>query len=114
MARRLPRIPCHVPGCQTPIIETRLMCQECWSSLPLPVRKASMARWRALKAFLTPRTYELRPGLDAGEMVHFRAAKRRHIRSVDLVTAKAGRIREARGLVPDDAFECELEELGLL
>lgn len=114
MPRRLPRVPCPVDGCETPIIEGYVMCKACWRSLPPAVKKASMARWRAVKAFLTPRTYELRPNLDAGEMVHFRAAKRRHFRSCDLVIAKAGRIRKARGLAPDDVLECKLKELGLL
>ena len=114
MSRRKPRIPCPVDGCATPIIAGWLMCRGCWMSLPPAVRKAHIRHWNALREFLSPRTWRLRPIKSREEFPRRQALIDRHARSCDLVIAKAGRIRKACGLAPENAIEHELKDIGLI
>lgn len=114
MPRRKPRVPCPVDGCATPIIDGWLMCRGCWMSLPLAVRKAHSRHWKALREFITPRTWQLRPIKNRDDYFRREALIDRHHRCCDLVIAKAGRIRKARGLAPDNVIEHELKDMGLI
>jgi hypothetical protein len=112
--RRKPRVPCPVDGCGAPMIEDRCMCDGCFQALPAPVRKAALARWRAFRAFLAPRSNSLRSNLTEGELIHADAAWSRNRRCCELIVAKAGRVRRARGLAPEDAMTHELRDIGLI
>ncbi|HBT44324.1 MAG TPA: hypothetical protein DIW51_08890 [Rhodospirillaceae bacterium] len=113
MPRRKPRMPCPVVGCATPIIHDHLMCRGCWMSLPVPVRKAHLRHWRAVREFLN-QAWAVRPLKTREEYFRYRDAAARHNRSCALAVGKAGRIRRALGLAPGNIIEHELKDMGLL
>jgi hypothetical protein len=83
-------------------------------SLPPVIRKAHSRHWKALREFITPRTWQLRPIKTREDFLRRQALIDRHHRCCDLVVAKAGRIRKARGLTPESSIEHELKDMGLL